>query len=115
MCVELLKRYCITIVLYATQSVYPDKTSLKRLDKLVDTAVHKIFKIFDEQIVCNIRKFVGLHNLKEIIDERPFKFRRKIKSSTVIQTQIANDYLILNLCINVFLCVCTDNVIHMFY
>ena len=35
-CVELLKRYCLQIVLYATEAVYPDKTSLKRLDKLVD-------------------------------------------------------------------------------
>ena len=58
--------------------VYPDKTSLTRLD---------------EHIACAIRKFVGLRNLKEIIDERQCKFRRKIKSSTVIQAQIAYDYL----------------------
>ena len=75
------------------EAVYPDKTSLKRLDKFVDAAVQKIFKIFDEQITCDIRTFVGLHNLKEIIDEHRSKFRRKIKSSTVIQTQIVCDYL----------------------
>ena len=80
------------IVLYATEAVYPDNTSLKRLDKLVDAADHKIFKMFDEQITSDIRKFVGLHNLEEIIDERQSKFRRKIKSSTVIPTQIAYDY-----------------------
>ena len=62
-CVELLKRYCLPIVLYATEAVYPDKTSLKCLDKLVDTAVHKIFKNFDEQITFDIRKYVGLRNL----------------------------------------------------
>ena len=91
--VELLKLYCIPIVLYATDAAYPDKTSLKRLDTLVDTAVHKILKIFGEQVSCDIIKVVGLRNLKEIIDERQSKFRRKIKSSNVIQTQIAYDYL----------------------
>ena len=93
MCVKLLKRHCLPIVLYATDAVYPDKTSLKRLNKLVDTAVHKIFNTFDEQVTCDIRKAVGLRNLKEIIDERQYIFRRKIKSGTVIQTQIAYDYL----------------------
>ena len=72
--------YFIPIVLYATEAVYPDKTSLKHLDKLVDTAVHKIFKTFDEQITFDITEFVGLRNLKEKIDERRSKFRRKIKS-----------------------------------
>ena len=55
--------------------------------------MHKIFKTFDEQITCDIIKCVGLRNLKEIIDERQSKFRKKIKSNTVIQTQIAYDYL----------------------
>ena len=49
-CVELLNRYCIPIVLYATEAVYLNKACLKRLDKLVDAAVHKIFNTFDEQI-----------------------------------------------------------------
>ena len=65
-CVELLKCYCLPIVLYATKAVYPDKTSLKRLDKLVDTAVHKIFKTFDEQIACDIRQYVGLRKLMNV-------------------------------------------------
>ena len=54
-------------------AAYPDKTSVKRLDKLVDMAVHKIFNTFDhvdEHITCDIRKFVTLRNLKEIINER---------------------------------------------
>ena len=62
MCVELLNRYCIPLVLYATEAAYPDKASVKRLDKLVDVAVHKIFKTFDEQITCDITKFVVLRN-----------------------------------------------------
>ena len=49
-CVESLKRYCILVVLYATKVVYPDKTSVTRLDKLLDTTVHKIFITFDEHI-----------------------------------------------------------------
>ena len=80
-------------VLYATEAVYPDKTNVRRLDKLVDMAVHKIFKTFDERITCDIRKFVALRNLKEIIDEPRSKFMKKIKNSTVIQMQIAYDYL----------------------
>ena len=40
MSVELLNRYCISIVLYATEAVYPDKTNVIRLDKLLDTAVY---------------------------------------------------------------------------
>ena len=57
-CVDLLKRCCIRIVLYAKETVYPDKVSVKRFDKLVDTAVHKIFKNFHEHVTCDIRIFV---------------------------------------------------------
>ena len=74
-------------------TLYPDKTCMKRLDKLVDTTAHKSFKIFDVQTMCDITKCVGLCNLMEIINERQSKFMRKIKSTTVIQTQIAYDYL----------------------
>ena len=53
---------------------YPYKTFMKRIDKLFDTAAHKIFKTFDD-----IRKYVGLRNIIEIIDEHQSKFRRKDK------------------------------------
>ena len=89
MCVELLKRYCAPIVLFTTEAVYPDKTNLIRLDKLVDTVAHKIFKTFDEHITCDIRKSVCLCNLKEIIDEHQYKFIKNIKNSTVFKMQIA--------------------------
>ena len=38
-----------------------------------DMAVHKNFKT-DEHVTCDIRQFVGLPNLKELIEERPSKF-----------------------------------------
>ena len=70
-------------MLYVTEAMRPDKTSTKRVDKLIDTAVHKIFKTFDDHVTCDIRKFVGLSNLKELIDERQRKFMKKKISRTV--------------------------------
>ena len=55
------------------------------MDNLVDTAVHNIFKTFDEDISCDIRKCVSLRNIKEITDECQSKFMKKIKNSNVIQ------------------------------
>ena len=46
---------------------------------------------FDEQITSDITQFVCLRNLKKIINERQSKFMRTIKSSTIIQMQIAYD------------------------
>ena len=66
---------------------------MKRINKLVVTSLHKIFKAFDEQITCDIRKLVRLRNLKEIIDEHQSKFMSRIKISNVIQMQIVYDYL----------------------
>ena len=43
---------------------------MKRFDKPVDTAGHKIFRTFDERVTCDIRKFAGLRNLQKLFDER---------------------------------------------
>jgi len=43
-CVELLKSFCLPMILYASEVTDPTKSVLAMLDNLIDRAVVKIFK-----------------------------------------------------------------------
>ena len=48
-CINLLKSYCLPIILYGIKAVDPGNRDIRKLDKLVSQAVSKIFCTFDAE------------------------------------------------------------------
>ena len=69
-CVNLLKFYCLPIVMYSLEALNPSVTYLKSLDRLIDQAVMKIFKTFDMTIVKGVRHFCNLSSVAHILEKR---------------------------------------------
>ena len=76
-CVNLLKTYCLPLILYATEAICPANRDIQMLEKLIDTAVGKIFNTFDGSLISDIRSNVGLDKVSDIIEKRHAKFYKK--------------------------------------
>ena len=72
--VQLMKFYCIPLVLFALEVTNCSKSELLQLDKLIYTAVGKIFKTFDSDIIGVIRACCELDNVDAIVNRRLVKF-----------------------------------------
>ena len=73
-CVNLLKSYCMPLVLYASEAIVPCKKDVKMLDKLIFNAMAKIFCTFDAEIISDIRMNFELHSVTDIVDKRHRRF-----------------------------------------
>ena len=93
--VQLLKSYCMPLFLYACEAISPSASDIKLLDRLINTALFKIFKTFNMDVVTDIRHYLNLPPVKEIISCREFKFATKFasKSLSFNKTMLSmNDY-----------------------
>ena len=50
-CVELLKSFCLPMILYASEVTDPKKSVLAMLDNLIDRVVLKIFKVSEKLVI----------------------------------------------------------------
>jgi hypothetical protein len=73
-CVNLMKAYCLPVITYACEAVRPNNRALVILDKLVDTAIAKIFKTFDHNNIRFIRDVFELPPVSDIVMKRAGKF-----------------------------------------
>jgi len=74
--VHLMKSFCIPLVLFALEATNCSKSDLLQLDKLIYTAVGKIFKTYDSDIIGAIRVNCGLDNVDAIVNRRTANFHR---------------------------------------
>ena len=69
-CINLLKAYCLPLLLYATEAISPGQREIKTLDKLIDRAFSKIFNSFDPNIISTMRAVFGLESLCSLVYAR---------------------------------------------
>ena len=72
--INLFRAYCIPIITYACEAVYPSSSDMKSIDKLISTAFSKIFHSFDIDLITNARLCFGLHSIAEMLLTRQQKF-----------------------------------------
>ena len=80
-CVQLLKSFCLPIILYAVEVVMPSKTVLRMLDNLLNRAVYKIFGCSTAYDIRYIRSTVDLPSIDDIVYKRNDKFARSFRAS----------------------------------
>ena len=70
MTVELLKSYCLPFLLYASEAV---SLSIGNIHSL-HNCLHRIFNVNASDCIADIRRFIGLYKLENIIEKRCAKF-----------------------------------------
>ena len=79
--VQLLKSFCLPIMLYATEAILPGKTILRMLDSLINRAVYKIFGCSSVEDIAYIRSTVALPSIEDTVDKRKAKFVKSFSAS----------------------------------
>jgi hypothetical protein len=82
-CVELLKSYCLPIIFYACEAVWPNISSITSLDRIINQAVSKIFNTFDQNDVHFIRAVVNLDDARATVQRRQATFVSKFKEKSL--------------------------------
>lgn len=73
-CINLLKSYCLPIIMYASDALMPTRRDILTLEKLVNNAVGKIFNTYDKVVISDIRSFCNVEALQCILDRRCKRF-----------------------------------------
>jgi len=81
--VELLKAYCLPLLLYASESVSLTTSRLHELNNCINRAVFRIFDVSNGYTVKDIRNFVGLDDVARIVEKRLIKFMDRLIDSRV--------------------------------
>jgi len=81
--VELLKAYCLPLLLYASESVSLTPSQLHELNNCINRAVFRIFDVSNGYTVKDIRNFVGLDDVAKIVEKRLIKFMDRLIDSHV--------------------------------
>jgi len=81
--VQLLKAYCLPLLLYAFESVSLTPSQLHELNNCTNRAVFRIFDVSNNYTVKDIRNFVGLDDVAKIVEKRLIKFMDRLIDSRV--------------------------------
>src|SRR6266516_4196072 len=87
--INLFRCYCLPIITYACESVYPSKTDIKSLNKLITTVFYRIFHTYDSNVISVIRDFCDLSDIAIILDRSRNNFitnyfKKEFTFSTVV-------------------------------
>jgi len=66
--VQLFKSYCLPFILYATEALSLDKSSVKKLDDCIQRAVGKIFNVKDINNIAVVRRNCDYHLLVRLLN-----------------------------------------------
>ena len=77
---ELVKAYCLPVLLllYALESTAPSKQVIHMMDRCIDVAVRKIFRVSTSESCAYIRSCVGLHCVAELVQSRTVTFMNSL-------------------------------------
>ena len=75
--VELLKAYCIPLLLYGVEATAPSRQVMQMMERCIDVAV-KIFKLSVTENCKDIRFCVGLGHIDDKIKKRSCKFMNSL-------------------------------------
>ena len=82
-CVQLLKSFCLPVILYATEAVLPSKTVMRTFDSLINRAVYKMFGCSATEDINYIRSIVDLPCIEYIVHKRKAKFVKSFSLSSI--------------------------------
>ena len=82
-CVNLVKSYCLPMILYGTEATYPNKSTLNALDRLIQQAVCRIFNVHCRDTMLCIRDMVGLQLIHDAVKYRQQSFLMKFKNKSL--------------------------------
>jgi len=72
--VHLLKTYCLPLLLYASESVLLSKSQLQDLNNCINRSVYTIFGVSGAGAVKDVRNFLALNDVAELVENRTVKF-----------------------------------------
>ena len=68
--VQLLKSYCLPILLYASEAVRPSCSNVHSLENCINRAMFRIFHAGGKECIDSIRQLVGLPSLSILIEKK---------------------------------------------
>jgi len=72
--VELLKAYCLPLLLYASESVLLTTSQLRDLNNCINKAVFTIFSVSNGDTLKDVRNVLGLDDVATLVEKRRTKF-----------------------------------------
>ena len=78
--VNLFKSYCLPILTYACEAIFPSKSELKIFDKLIVTVFNKIFHSFDSSVISSARLCFDMSDIADILSKRHLSFLSRYNS-----------------------------------
>ena len=87
--VNLFKSYCLPIMTYACEAVYPSKKDIKSMNRIIDVIFYRIFHTYDCDLIYVLRDFCGLGDVDTLLNARRMNltahfFQRKFSFSNMI-------------------------------
>ena len=77
--VELMKSFCMPIVLYGLEATVPKKSTFATFNNMINRAVYRIFNVSSNNDIHEIRHYLGLYDVELLCDERRLKFLKKAR------------------------------------
>ena len=71
---HLFKSYCLPIITYACNSLYPSKRDIKFLNKLINVVFSRIFHTSDYELIAVIRDYCELSDISDMLINSHKKF-----------------------------------------
>ena len=72
--VNLFKSYCLPIMTYACEAVYPSKKDIKSMNRIIDVIFYHIFHTYDCDMIYVLRDFCGLGDVDTLLNARRMNF-----------------------------------------
>ena len=80
--VHLFKSFCLPVITYACEALFPVSSDLKALDKLVSSAFNKIFHSFDCDIISSAKACFDLSSIEVLLCRRHKSFLTRYYSKS---------------------------------
>ena len=93
MSVEQLKSYCLPFLTYGFEAATLSSTNARTLDVCLNRAVYRIFDVGSSDNIADIRKFLGLHSISSLVNDRQISFMNGLldtASSALMSTYSLN-------------------------
>jgi len=72
--VQLLKAFCLPVLLYASESILLSNSQLHDLNNCLNRSVYKIFGVAGAEAVKDVRHFIALDDVAELVEKRTVTF-----------------------------------------
>ena len=68
--VQLLKAYCLPLLLYGSEAILLSKSQLQDLNNCINRSVYKIIGVAGAEAVKDVRNFIALDDVAVLVERR---------------------------------------------